>query len=320
MEIPKRSALGYLGVFLRGVVMGAADVVPGVSGGTIAFISGIYDELLYSLSKINPKLLMVLKDEGIAAVWMRVNGNFLSVLFTGVLVSILSFARLISWALESYPTVVWAFFLGLIAASIIYMARQQRAWGAKQVVACALGALIVLGISFTAPAQLPGEPWILFLGGAIAICAMILPGVSGSFLLLLMGLYPVVIAGVSELNLSVIGSVALGCIVGLLAFSKLLNWLLEHHHSTTFATLIGFLIGSVNVIWPWKNTVETRLDRHGEIVPLIRENVLPQNYEVLTGLDPQIFTALAFSVVGFLLVLLAEIFLSGSRLSSVDKT
>lgn len=307
MNIPTRSLKDYILLLIKGMAMGAADVVPGVSGGTVAFITGIYDEFLYSLSQLNPKVLLVLKKEGIAAAWRRINGSFLLTLFSGIFISLLSFARLITWALDAYPILVWAFFFGLIIASIVYLGRQQKGWGIKQWSACLIGALMVYGTTIIAPAQLPGYWWVMFIGGFIAICAMILPGVSGSFLLLLMGLYPVFLAALSEFNIIALASFGAGCVCGLLAFSRVLSWLLEHHHGTTLATLIGFLIGSLSVTWPWKHALETIINRHGEIVPLLQENVLPSNYTKLTELDPMTGLSLVFLGLGVFLVLSTEL-------------
>lgn len=313
MEYQKRNAKAYSGLFVRGMAMGAADVVPGVSGGTIAFITGIYDELLHSLQQINVKALLILKDEGIAAAWRYINGGFLLAVFAGVLLSLKTFAEVITIALEVYPILVWAFFFGLILASILYFARQQSGWRWKHWLACAAGAAVVFGVSLASPAQLPGHWWMLFLGGFIAICAMILPGISGSFLLLLMGLYPVFLKALSDFDLLSLASFGAGCVCGLLSFSRVLAWLLDSYHRVTLAVLIGFLVGSLNVTWPWKQTLATTVDRHGEVIPLTQANVLPGTFEALTGQDAMLGGAVAFFVLGSLLVLLSEYFAHRGR-------
>lgn len=308
MMYQKRNAKAYGGLFVRGMAMGAADVVPGVSGGTIAFITGIYDELLHSLQQLNIKALVMLKQEGFASAWRYVNGGFLLAVFAGILLSLKTFAEIITLALDAYPILVWAFFFGLVLASILYFALQEKGWGWQHWLACALGAAIVFGISLASPAQLPGYWWMLFLGGFIAICAMILPGISGSFLLLLMGLYPVFLRAISDLDLVALASFGAGCICGLLSFSRVLAWLLDHYRKATMAVLIGFLVGSLNVTWPWKQTLVTTVDRHGEAIPLVQKNVLPAQFESLTGSDPMLGLAIVFFLLGATLVLSSEIY------------
>lgn len=302
-----RSVKDYLLLLLRGMAMGAADVVPGVSGGTIAFITGIYDELLHSLRQCGPGALVVLFRQGVPAFWRHINGNFLLAVFGGILLSIKTFASVISFCLENYPVLVWAFFTGLIGASVVLLLKTQSSWRWRDWGGCLIGALFVITVSVAKPAQLPGDWWIIFLGGFVAICAMILPGISGSFILLLVGLYPVVLDAVNDMDLLLLGTFMAGCICGLLVFSRFLSWLLDNYHQTTLAVLIGFLLGSLNVTWPWKVTVETMVDHHGEIVPVVQANALPFTYENITGLDPQVALVIAFAMVGLLLVLLIEL-------------
>lgn len=283
--------------------MGAADVVPGVSGGTIAFISGIYEELIESLRSINFHALQLLFRQGPAAAWQAINGNFLLAIFSGIVISLLLFSRLVSYCLVHYPVHVWSFFFGLIVASIIYIARQLQAWGWREWLALVLGTALALVISVAKPAQLPGDWWMLFLAGALAICAMILPGVSGSFILLLMGMYSVFINALKNFDLVLLLSFAGGCACGLIVFSHLLAWLLKHFHSPTLALLTGFLLGSLNVIWPWKQTLASTLDRHGKEIPLVQENLLPSTYQQLTGAEAHVGWAIALAILGILLVL-----------------
>lgn len=306
MNQSNRTLKDYLVITLKGMAMGAADVVPGVSGGTIAFITGIYSEFLHSLRQLTPQALLVLKNEGFASAWRYVNGSFLLALFTGIAISLLTFAQVITYALAHYPILVWGLFFGLISASIVYFAKQQEGWRWQHWAACALGALFVYAISIAKPAQLPDSPIMLFTGGFIAICAMILPGISGSFLLLLMGLYPAFLAALTDFNLVALASFGAGCICGLLLFSRFLSWLLDTYHKVTFATLIGFLIGSLNVTWPWKQTLITATDRHGEVIPLVQKNVLPMQYELVTGAEAMFWTTVACFVVGAMLVLVTE--------------
>lgn len=307
MHQPNRTLKDYLLIMLKGLCMGAADVVPGVSGGTIAFITGIYDEWLDSLKRCTPAVLLMLKRDGIVKTWQYINGNFLLAVFGGILISLKTFAAIVLIALDSYPILVWAFFTGLILASIYLLAKQQSGWTVKHWLACALGALIVLGISMSAPAQLPGYWWVLFLGGFVAICAMILPGISGSFILLLVGLYPVFLNAINTLDIIALASFGAGCITGLVVFSRFLSWLLSAYHTVTLATLIGFLVGSLYVTWPWKEVLKTTLDRHGETVVLQQASVSPSHFAQLTGNDPMIVAAIVCALAGVLLVVGVEI-------------
>lgn len=301
-----RSLRDYAVLLFKGMGMGAADVVPGVSGGTIALITGIYDELLHSLKQIGPQALVVLFKEGFASAWRHINGSFLLVVFGGILISMKTLAAFIGFCLDNYPLLVWSFFTGLIGASIVLLVKHQKYWAWQQVLACVLGAAFVYGVSILTPAQLPGHWWILFLGGFVAICAMILPGISGSFILLLVGLYPVILNALTDLDIAALAIFAAGCACGLLVFSRFLSWLLDRFHQTTLATLIGFLIGSLNVTWPWKQTLETTINRHGEIVPLVQQNISPFNYEHTVGQSPELVAASLLCLVGLGAVLLVE--------------
>lgn len=301
-----RSLRDYAVLLLKGMGMGAADVVPGVSGGTIALITGIYDELLHSLKQIGPKALVVLFKEGFFSAWRFINGNFLLAVFGGILISMKTLAAVIGFCLDNYPLLVWAFFTGLIGASIVLLVRHQKQWAWQQVLACILGAAVVYGVSVLTPAQLPGHWWILFLGGFVAICAMILPGISGSFILLLVGLYPVILNALTELDIASLAIFGMGCACGLMVFSRFLSWLLDRFYPTTLATLIGFLIGSLNVTWPWKQTLETTINRHGEIVPLVQQNISPLSYESIVGQNPEMLPALLLCLFGLGAVLFVE--------------
>ena len=293
-------------IFARGLAMGAADVVPGVSGGTIAFITGIYDELLHSLKTLGPDALVVLYKQGLREFWRHINGTFLVCLFAGILISIKTFAQIISFCLEAYPLIVWGFFSGLIAASVILLFKKHPEWRAQDFVLCFLGAVVVIGISIAKPSQVPGTPLMLFLGGFVAICAMILPGISGSFILLLVGLYPVFLQAFNDWDLVALACFGAGCIGGLLVFSRFLSWLLDRYYSHTLAVLVGFLIGSLNVTWPWKVVEQTRIDRHGEVVPLIQANVWPWNYLEITQNDTMLGFVVLSAACGIFIVLFAE--------------
>jgi len=304
---PDRTLKDYLLVLLKGLCMGAADVVPGVSGGTIAFITGIYDEWLDSLKRCTPAVLLRLKREGLAATWSYINGTFLLAVFGGILISLATFARLITLALHAYPILVWAFFFGLIIASIFLLVKHQPHWKLSSWVALLGGTAFVLAVSMAAPAQLPGDPWILFLGGFVAICAMMLPGISGSFILLLVGLYPVFLKAITDFDLIALASFGLGCICGLITFSRFLSWLLERYHASTLATLIGFLVGSLYVTWPWKQVLATTINRQGETIVLQQASVLPAKFSATTGLEPMVGGAIVCALAGVLLVVGVEL-------------
>lgn len=296
----------YLLLFIKGMAMGAADVVPGVSGGTVAFISGIYQELLDSLRQLTPAALKVWYQQGWSAFWKQINGTFLLVLFAGVIVSLLSLAHIVTYALQNHPLLIWGFFFGLVLSSTIYIGRQLPRDNLGVWLAFILGVAIAVGISIAKPVQLPDSWWMAFLAGSIAICAMILPGVSGSFLLLLMGMYSVILKALTEVNIPILASFIVGCVFGLLLFSHFLSWLLHRFYHVTLATLTGFLLGSLNILWPWKRAVETMLDRHGKVVPLSQENLSPETYSVLVG-DPLTLAVVGFIFCGFVLVLALEL-------------
>lgn len=302
MHWPQRSFKDYLVVLGKGLCMGAADVVPGVSGGTIAFITGIYEEWLGSLKRCTPAVLLMIKREGIASTWRYINGNFLLALFGGILISLKTFAALVLAAMDAYPVLVWAFFSGLLATSVVHLLRGQRGWGWGEAVGVVFGIAFVLAISLTAPAQLPGYGWILFLGGFVAICAMILPGISGSFILLLVGLYPVFLQAIHELDFVKLAWFGAGCICGLVVFSRFMLWLLNTYHNKTMSVSTGLLVGSLYVTWPWKEVLKTTVNSDGKEVVLQQISVSPGRYELLTGNDPMVLGALAVAIIGGSLV------------------
>ncbi|MEE9463412.1 MAG: DUF368 domain-containing protein [Bacteroidales bacterium] len=291
---------------LKGMGMGAADVVPGVSGGTIAFITGIYEELINSIKNINFRTISTLWKEGLPAFWKAVNGNFLLSIVAGILISVLSLARILEYLLVNHPVLIWSFFFGLIIGSAIFVARSIEKWNIGTFISLLAGIAIAWIITSFTPAETSEAYWFIFLAGALAICAMILPGISGSFILLLLGKYQFVLSALNEGRISVIAVLLTGALTGIIAFSHLLSWLLEKFHHLTIALLAGFMIGSLNKIWPWKVTVETYIDSHGEIQPLLQDNVLPGRFISETGTDPQILWAVVLALAGFLLIFLFE--------------
>ncbi len=293
-------------LFFKGIAMGAADVVPGVSGGTIAFISGIYERLLGALKSLTPLALVVLYRKGFREFWKAIDGRFLVTLFGGILFSIFTLANVINYSLENYPILVWSFFFGLVLASIVYLIQQTSQWRIQEIIAISIGTAIAIAISSLRPAQLPAEWWMMTLAGAIAICAMILPGISGSFILLLMGMYQVFIEALQNIDLLLLASFGCGCVIGLLGFSHLLSWLLKKYESVIYALLIGFLVGSLKVLWPWKQVLETTVDRHGEVIPLVQSNISPNFYTELTAQPAFLGGAVLSILFGLVLVLLLE--------------
>jgi putative membrane protein len=306
LESKERSFKDYLVVLFKGMCMGAADVVPGVSGGTIAFIIGVYDEWINSLKRCTPAVLLRLKREGIAATWRHINGWFLLALFGGMLISLKTLAGVVLFALDTYPVLVWSFFTGLIAASIYSIGRKQSGWKLRHWLAFVAGVGFIYWISILTPAQLPGHWWILFLGGFVAICALMLPGISGSFVLLLAGLYHVFLNAIHTLDIVALAWFGSGCICGFILFSRFVSWLLRDHHNITMATLIGFLVGSLNVTWPWKQALITTVDSHGKTIVLHQVNLLPGDYAAIIGADPMVLMACLCAFLGAALVVSTE--------------
>ncbi|MEH6500984.1 MAG: DUF368 domain-containing protein [Pseudoalteromonas distincta] len=298
--------LAFVMIFLKGIAMGAADVVPGVSGGTIAFISGIYDRLLAAIAACTPgKLLWLLKGR-FRDTWEAIDGAFLLTLLAGILTSIASLARLITYLLDNHAELIWSFFFGLILVSVWLVGRQISRWHIATISLFVLGTLFAYLITVAVPLQWPATPVMIFLAGAIAICAMILPGISGSFILLLLGLYSVVLGAVKDFNLGLISVFALGCVAGLLSFSRLLSWLLNHARDITLAFLTGLLVGSLNKVWPWKQVISWRQNSQGEQVPLLESNLWPQHYQAVTGEPAYWQGGLALMLLAVVLVLLLE--------------
>ena len=306
----KLSAKDYMWVYVKGMGMGAADIVPGVSGGTVAFITGIYGTLIDSIGAIGPKTLSLLFKEGPVVAWRSFNGNFLLVLMLGILTSVFTLSKLISHLLNTQPELLWSFFFGLILVSAVHIGRQIPRWQIGTVTALVMGSLIAYWITAVSPTEIALNPLTLFIAGSIAICAMVLPGISGSFILLLLGMYAHVIGAVKSLDVMSLAVFAAGCLVGLLLFTRLLSWLLHHHHNLTLAVLTGFMLGSLNKVWPWKQTLTTRLNSHGEQVPVEQANVLPQQYLELTGQNPHLMYSLILMAVAVVLVLALERFSS----------
>jgi len=290
-------------LFLKGLAMGAADVVPGVSGGTIAFISGIYIELINSIKSLNIKALKVLRHQGLAAAWQHINGNFLAVLLAGVFTSLFSLAQVMQYLLARYPLPLWSFFTGLIVGSVLYLLRQHPPSLAVDKGLFVLGIALAYGLSIAPATALEGDHTTMFFAGTIALCAMILPGISGSFILVLLGLYPVFIGAIANVQLDILLVFGSGGILGLMAFSRLLSWLLDNYQTMVIALMCGFLVGSLNIIWPWKLVTESVLSHSGKSIVLASENLLPGQFAELVDQDPLTSICILASIFGLLLVL-----------------
>lgn len=251
----------YLMVTLKGACMGAADVIPGVSGGTIAFIMGIYDEFVGSIASINAEAMKLLFKGQFKAFWKHINGTFLVSIVLGIGISVVLLAGLMQTLLTVYPIQTWAFFFGLIVASSIFILRGISGWKLREVLFLILGGVLGVTVCTLSPTQTPDALWFIFLSGAIAICAMILPGISGSFILLILGKYQYIMAAISGLvagenfgqNLLILCVFLVGAVVGILGFSKFLHWLLARWNKETLIVLAGFIIGSLVKVWPWSN-------------------------------------------------------------------
>ncbi len=301
-----RKTKSYLLLTLKGMGMGAADVVPGVSGGTIAFIAGIYEELVNSIKSINLNALKLFFSGKFAAFWKAINGNFLLAVVLGIGISIFSLAKGLEYLLHHYPILVWSFFFGLILASAIYVGGSIKKWKAGTIIAGIAGVVVAYFITAISPAEANITWFFIFISGSIAICAMILPGISGSFILVLLGMYEFILGAVSDLNIPVLLVFIAGALIGIIAFSNLLSWLLKNYHNLTIATLTGFMIGSLNKVWPWKEVTETFIDRHNVVRPLTERNILPATYENLTGNQAWLTGALLLAIVGFGLIFAIE--------------
>ena len=297
----RRTPAEYVGLAARGFCMGAADVVPGVSGGTMAFILGIYEELIESIrSFAQPPFVKALARLRIREAAAAVNLPFLLAVGAGIIGAILTLAKGIEWLLEHQPVLIWSFFFGLVLASVVTVARRVDRWPVRLWVALlagTVGAYILVG---AVPLQTPEAPWFLFFSGALAICAMILPGISGSFILVLLGKYHYILSALNDRNLAPIMWVALGAGVGIVSFAQVLGWLFRRYHNVTVAVLTGLMLGSLRKVWPWKVDVAWITGRHGEQIPTVQHNVLPDSFTAEVG------WAIGLAVLGFVLVLVLD--------------
>ncbi len=301
-----RGAKEYIGLALKGCAMGAADVVPGVSGGTIAFISGIYEELIDSIKSVDLEAIKLLLSLQINAFWKKINGSFLLAVVCGIAISIVSLAKVMGYLLQNHPIMIWSFFFGLIIASAILVFKEVRSFNWLSLLSVAVGVTVAYFITVLSPASSPDHWWFIVLCGAIAICAMILPGISGSFILLLMGKYQYVLNAVSSFDVVTILLFCGGAAIGIISFSHILSWLLKRFHTATISLLAGFMIGSLNKVWPWKQVLETTTNSHGEIIPLVEQNISPLHFESINGEPAMLAMAIAMSAAGLLTIYIIE--------------
>ncbi len=286
-----RTFKDYITLMLKGMGMGAADVVPGVSGGTIAFIVGIYDELINSIKSVNGQSLKLLFTGKIGAFWKAINGNFLCSILFGIGISVFSLAKLITWLLVAHPILVWAFFFGLVLASTWFVSKDIKRWRIGTIAMFIVGVAVAFYITVATPAQTPDNYAFIFLCGAIAICAMILPGISGSFILVLLGKYMYIMEAVKEFKLGTLAVFAAGALIGITAFSRVLSYALAHFRNSTLALLTGFMLGSLNKVWPWKEKIVLAGD-------FVKEtNILPNAFFA---------EAIVLALIGFFLVYFLE--------------
>ena len=316
-----RSLKDYLVIGLKGACMGGADVIPGVSGGTIAFITGIYDEFVGSISKLDATAVQLLFKGKLRDFWKHINGSFLLAVLAGIGLSVVSLAGLMQMLLSDFPIQTWAFFFGLIVASSIFILRGISGWRVRDGLFLALGCVLGVVVCTLSPAQTPDALWFIFLSGAIAICAMILPGISGSFILLILGKYQYIMSCITGVvsgenvlsNLIILAVFLIGAAVGIVAFSKFLHWLLARWNKETLIVLAGFIIGSLVKVWPWSNTEAIVSSQFPEVAALGEAAVAAS----APMIDMKIGSAVLFALVGFSLVTGVEV--AGKLLSKKNK-
>lgn len=307
-----------LGVFLRGAGMGAADAVPGVSGGTIAFVTGIYEQLIDTIRQFGPSAWTAFRHGGFKQVYVHLNLAFLLPLLLGVMLSLASVAHLAVWLMEAHALLLNGFFFGLVAASALVVHQAHRRWKLWYVLPLTAGLVLAKVLPSLMPLvlMLGNESLIIVVAGAIAISAMLLPGVSGSFLLLTMGLYGTIMQAIRDFDITLMAIFAAGCVVGLALFSRLLSWLLRCHHGATMQLLLGFIIGSLPVLWPWRELVSYQLGPEGQMIPLAYRYLMPDDYALLVGGSAQVSGVIVLMLLGAVLVVALNRHAIGANTSS----
>jgi len=295
-----RKPKDYIFITLKGMAMGVAELVPGVSGGTIAFVTGIYEEFITSINNVNIGTIKALKEDGFKIFWKKLNGSFLIALVIGMMISIFSLSKIIAWLLEDHPIPTWAFFFGLVLASVIFVAKSIQRWNVLAVFLFIIGSASAFYITTLPPSTSTGSLPFIFFSGAIAICAMVLPGISGSFILVLLGSYKTVLEAVNNKDFGIIITFAFGAAFGILSFARILKWMFTNYKDATLAVLTGFILGSLNKIWPWKNIIEIIQIGKKEII--IDENISPFAFRG----DNQLTVAIVAAIIGFSLIFILE--------------
>ena len=307
---PQRSFKEYFGLTLRGICMGASDIVPGVSGGTMAFILGIYEELINSIRTVGqPSFIQAVLKFRIKDALQILNWQFLLAVGLGILIAIFTLAQGLEWLLLNQPVYLWSFFFGLVLASVFTVSKRVAVWTPSLIGATAVGAIAAFILVGLVPAQTPDTWWFLILSGACAICAMILPGISGAFILVLLGKYQFVLNAVNERDVVTLVFVAIGAGIGLVSFAQILGWLFKRYHNMTVAVLIGLMIGSLRKIWPWKMDVAWLqdaagalvLDSHGERIATQQSLIAPDFATSVGVMEFAIALALALLAFGLIL-------------------
>ena len=315
----------YLLLYVKALGVGAADAVPGISGGTVAFITGIYEELINSLRSLTLKNLIKLLTFKLKAFWKGINGNFLLTVFLGIATSLILLANIVLEMLDTYPIATWSFFFGLILISTVSVLRTIREVTMPVVIAFGAGAVVAYLITLLSAAQTPNELWFIFICGAVAICAMILPGISGSFILLLLGKYQYVLGALADFKMDIIAVFAGGAAIGLLSFSHFLSWLLRKYHDVTVALLAGFMFGALNKVWPWKvqtnpetnETWQWTMERFSDHSLTLKESShLPHTFELITGVEANLYVGLASAATAIIIFKIIEFI--GNRKKQTD--
>ena len=306
------TATELIALFLKGLAMGAANVIPGVSGGTIALITGIYERLINAIKAFDHNVLKLLLRRDIKGAWYKVDGSFLSAVLAGVAISIVSLAKLLEYLLEHHELLTMAFFFGLILLSVYFVGKTVRNWNAVSMALLALGTAVAVAIALLAPATENASFFYVFVCGIVAICSMILPGLSGSFILIIMGNYALILGAIGSADLGILLPLLLGCAVGLVAFSHLLAWVFKHFHDQTIALMTGFILGSLAIIWPWKNTLTTQIERAGKEA---KEVVTGYDWYLPSLLDSINWLAIVLIVLGGIAIYLMERFAGGGESS-----
>ena len=307
-----RSPKAMIGIFLRGVAMGAADIVPGVSGGTMAFIFGIYEELIDSIKTVGQRdFVDAVLHFRLRQAFALINWFFLLPLGLGIVAAIFAFAGLLEYFLTNQPVYLWSFFFGLILASVIVISRRIESWSWGLIVVLLLGVVGTYLLVGSVPAQTPDTWWFYILTGALASCAMILPGISGAYILVMLGKYQTVLSAVNQRDMLTLALIAIGAAIGLVTFAQILSWLFKRFHDYTVAVLIGLLLGSLRKVWPWKVDVQWLTDEAGQFVLEHGERIVVKQINILPDLSStagvlELLLAIGLAALGIGVVLLLE--------------